>query len=93
MIPTSLIGRLVDNHGILHIIAGVGDDGDDGVDTKRILVDAVLLVRLVADQRRLNVLNAVDFVVDTVGEGVERRAHRLLTHLTLVHVTRTLVEI
>ena len=73
----------VDNHGILHIVTSVGNNGDDGIGTQRVVVDVVLDVVFVSHERRLRVLDAEHLVVDAVQERVERRAHRLLTHLAL----------
>ena len=44
-------------------------------------------------QRRLGHVNSVRFVFGPVLRGVTRETHRLLGHLTLVHVPRGLIEV
>ena len=83
----SLKRGLVQDHGVLHIVARVRDHGDDRVRTLRILVEAVLNVATGPHERCLRREQPVQVVVGAVRQRVRGRRHRLLAHLTLVHVS------
>jgi len=52
-----------------------------------------VVVGLCLEQRTLREVDAVELVIGALVNGVAWRAHRLLSHLALVHVTRRLVEL
>jgi hypothetical protein len=55
----SLVGGLVEDHSVLHVVSGVGDDGDDGVHPVGEEVHAVLVVEVGSDDGRLTGLESV----------------------------------
>ena len=83
----------VDYHGVVHVVAGVGDDGNDGVHAVGEVVETVVVVEGRADNRGLTGLEAVGLVVGAVADGGAGGTHRLFSHLTLVHVSGRLVEV
>ena len=89
----SLIGALVDNHGILHVVTRVRDHSHYGIGPTRAHIEIIVQVLVRAHQRLLREQKSVDLVVHSVGVVVIWRAHGLLGHLTLVHVARRLVVV
>mmetsp|Transcript_90339 Transcript_90339/g.264307 ORF Transcript_90339/g.264307 Transcript_90339/m.264307 type:complete len:628 (+) Transcript_90339:235-2118(+) len=90
---STVVGGLVDEHCVFHVVACVGDHRDDGVGARGVQVAVRLVVHLRARHRLLGVHDAEDLVVCSVHVVVVRSAHRLLKHLALVHVARTLVVV
>mmetsp|Transcript_39634 Transcript_39634/g.84522 ORF Transcript_39634/g.84522 Transcript_39634/m.84522 type:complete len:429 (-) Transcript_39634:1217-2503(-) len=88
-----LVGGLVDNHRILHVVARVGDDCHHRVGPSGVRIAVGSVVHLCAHQWRLWVEDPVDLVVSSVGVAVVGRPHGLLQHLALVHVARALVVV
>lgn len=56
--PT-LVRRLVQDHRVLHVVSGVGDDGDDGVRAVGEEIEPVLVPQFRSDDRRLTGLESV----------------------------------
>lgn len=88
---SALICALVDDHGVFHVVAGVGDNGNHSVGAVRVLPKVVVTVFLGLNEGLLREEDPVDLVVHAVGVVVVGRAHGLLGHLALIHVTRRLV--
>ena len=86
-------GTFVDDHGVFHVVAGVGDDRHDGVGAVGVLVHLVGGLVSVLDNGRHGRLQPVHLVVGAVRQCHGGGAHGLLAHLALVHVSGTLVEI
>mmetsp|Transcript_75416 Transcript_75416/g.147656 ORF Transcript_75416/g.147656 Transcript_75416/m.147656 type:complete len:390 (-) Transcript_75416:20-1189(-) len=89
----SLVGALVQNHRVFHVVARVGDDGNHGVGALGVVVHLKLRVPTRLHQRRLRGLNLVRFVVRVLVDAVGRGAHGLLPHLALVHDAGALVVV
>mmetsp|Transcript_21691 Transcript_21691/g.36260 ORF Transcript_21691/g.36260 Transcript_21691/m.36260 type:complete len:388 (-) Transcript_21691:185-1348(-) len=89
----ALHAGLVDHHGVLHVVPGVGQHRHHRVRARRVLVHLVLLVDVVAGERALRGLDAVELVVEAVRVRQQGGAHGLLGHLALVHVARALVVV
>ena len=49
----SFVSRLVEDHGILHVISGVRDDGDHGIGTVREGIEAIFVMETWPHDRRL----------------------------------------
>ncbi len=81
------------DHGVVHVVACVGDDGHDGVSTVRVVIQAVFVIEGGTDDGGLARLEEVGFVVRAVFEGSSGGAHGLFAHLALVHVPGRLVEV
>mmetsp|Transcript_70617 Transcript_70617/g.216406 ORF Transcript_70617/g.216406 Transcript_70617/m.216406 type:complete len:960 (-) Transcript_70617:541-3420(-) len=88
-----LVGRLVDDHRVLHVVACVRDHCDHGVGPSGVQVAAHRIVGLGSHHRLLGVQDPEHLVVGPVLVVVVRRPHGLLQHLALVHVPRTLVVV
>ena len=88
---SSLVSSFVDDHSIFHIVSCVADDCHDSISSTGTQIEIILQVLCCADKGRLWEKESVDLVVHTVGMAVVRRSHRLLRHLTLVHVPRALI--
>ena len=89
----ALVRRLVQDHRVLHVVARVRDHSDDRIRAIREVVNRILVVQRRPHHRRLPRLQAVQLVVRAPLQGAAGRAHRLLAHLALVHVARTLVKV
>mmetsp|Transcript_63433 Transcript_63433/g.114346 ORF Transcript_63433/g.114346 Transcript_63433/m.114346 type:complete len:224 (-) Transcript_63433:196-867(-) len=90
---TPLVGLLVDNHGVFHIIARVRDHCDHRIGADGMLVAVYLVVLLRADYRALRAVDAEHLVIWAEVVVVVGRGHGLFQHLALVHVTWRLVVI
>lgn len=89
---TSLERHLIQAHGVLHIISCIRDDSHTGISTERVIVKPVVVVRLCLQERTLWKVDPIQLVVGSLVNRVTWCSHRLLTHLTLVHITRRLIE-
>jgi hypothetical protein len=56
---SSLVSRLVQDHGVLHIVTGIRDDGDDRISSVREVVKSVLVVQARSDDRGLTGLKTI----------------------------------
>ena len=88
---SSFVSTFVDDHSIFHIVSSVANDCYDSISSTGTQVKIILQVLSRADKGRLREKESVDLVVHAVGMTVVRRSHRLLRHLTLVHIPRTLI--
>ena len=86
-------GRLVQHHRILLVVAGIGGNGDDGVDAGGQLTEAQVLHAARGDEWFLWVEEHVRQRVHAHVVVGDVDAHRLLAHGALVRVTRRLVVI
>ena len=86
MREAAVVRRLVDDHGVLHVVARVRDDRDHRVGPRGVLVETVPIVVVVAHDGRLRRVQRVRLGVRPVRPRVEGRAHRLLAHLGRVRV-------
>jgi len=93
MAEAALIGTLIDDHGVLHVIAGIRDDGDDSVCSTWTDVKVIVEMLLRPDERLLREKESIDLVVHPVWMSMVRRTHCLLGHLTLIHVSWRLVVV
>lgn len=91
MAESSLIGTLVDDHGIFHVIPGIRDDSHDGIGPTGVLSEIIFLILVGVDQGFLREENAIHFIVHAIGVVVVGGTHGLLGHLALIHVTRGLI--
>eukprot|EP00958_Prasinococcus_capsulatus_P029961 scaffold7820_cov363-Prasinococcus_capsulatus_cf.AAC.5 len=89
----SLHGGLVDDHRVLHVVARVRQHGDDRVRSGRIVVHVIAVLHLGAADGHLRRVKAVHLGIRAVLIGGARSPERLLRHLALVHVARTLVVV
>ena len=90
---SAIVGPLVDDHRIFHIVASVADYGNYGIGAARAQIEVILQVLSRSHERSLREEQAVDLVVHSVGVRVIRCAHRLLSHLALVHVPWALIVV
>lgn len=88
-----LVGPLVEDHGVFHVVARVRDHGHHSVSALRVLVHFELSVPTGLNQRGLRGLDFVHLVVRSLVQAVHGRAHGLLAHLALVHDSGPLVVI
>ena len=88
-----IVGAFVDDHGVLHVVPSVANDGYDCISATGAQIEVIVEVLGRANQRRLWEKQAVDLVVHSVGVRVIRCAHRLLSHLALVHVPWALIVV
>jgi len=88
---TSLIGALINNHGVFHVITCVRNDSYNSIGATWVLSEVILLIFVGVDQGLLGEEDTVHFVIHTIGVVVIGRSHSLLGHLTLIHVTRGLI--
>jgi hypothetical protein len=88
---TSFIGTLINNHGVFHVITCVRNDSYNSIGATWVLSEVILLIFVGVDQGLLGEEDTVHFVIHTIGVVVIGRSHSLLSHLTLIHVTRGLI--
>mmetsp|Transcript_81928 Transcript_81928/g.237584 ORF Transcript_81928/g.237584 Transcript_81928/m.237584 type:complete len:246 (-) Transcript_81928:1612-2349(-) len=88
-----LVGGFVDDHGVLHIVAGVRNHSHYSVGPCWVQVALRRIVHLCSHHGLLRVEDPEDLVVGPVAVVMVGRAHGLLQHLALVHVPRTLVVV
>mmetsp|Transcript_67566 Transcript_67566/g.162218 ORF Transcript_67566/g.162218 Transcript_67566/m.162218 type:complete len:225 (-) Transcript_67566:1626-2300(-) len=84
---------LVDHHGILHVIACVGNDSNNGVGARGVSIESRAFVHIRTHQWLLRRHYSPCLVVGTIRIVVEGRSHGLLQHLALIHVPWTLVVV
>lgn len=77
----SFVCRLVEDHGVLHVIPSIRDNGDDGVGSVREGVHAVSVMKGWAHDRTLSTLKSIELVVCSMPQRRRWCAHRLFTHL------------
>jgi hypothetical protein len=91
MTKTTVIGSLVDNHSIFHVITSVGDNSHDSINSTRTLLEVVLTEGFSSHDRCLREQKSINFIIHSERMVVVRCSHGLLSHLALIHVSRTLV--
>ena len=89
----AIVGAFVDDHGVLHVVSGVADDGYDCISATGAQIEVIVEVLSRANQWSLWEKQAVDLVVHSIRVRVIRCAHRLLSHLALVHVSWALIVV
>ena len=89
----SLVRALIYDHSVFHIVPCVADDGDNSIRPRRTQIEVVLQVLGRANQRGLREKQPVYLVVHAVRVAVIGRAHGLLGHLALVHISGALVVV
>jgi len=87
------VTAFVDDHRVFHVLAGLTHDSHDCIGARRLLVQVVVFVVLSADQRQLRELEPLRLTIEALKLVVVHVGHRLLQHLTLLHVSRRLVVI
>jgi hypothetical protein len=93
MSKSSLITTLINDHGILHIIASIAEDRNDGITTTTIVPKPKAIINLTPDQGFLTLQNPIQLIIKPIIIVQNTSAHCLLGHLTLIHVTRGLVVV
>ena len=93
MSKASLIGRLIDDHGVFHIVSSVRDDSHNCISPTWAYVKIIFKVLASAHQWPLRKQKSIDFVIHSIRVVMVRCSHSLLGHLTLVHITWTLVVV
>mmetsp|Transcript_110306 Transcript_110306/g.296034 ORF Transcript_110306/g.296034 Transcript_110306/m.296034 type:complete len:363 (-) Transcript_110306:532-1620(-) len=93
MPKSTLVRRLVDDHGVFDIVSSVCDNGDNCVGATRMGIGLAISVHLRRYNRKLRRLEVEHLIVDPSLVVVIRRPHGLFEHLALVHVAWTLVVI
>lgn len=93
MAESLLVGRLVDDHSVFHVVSGVGKHGYDCVGAGVVVRELEVFIELGAHQWFLAVEDAVELVVEPVVPVEHASSHGLLGHLALIHVTRGLVVV
>lgn len=93
MTEATFVCGLVDNHSVVHVVSGVGDNSHNCVHTVGEVVQTVGVVERWSHNGRLTRLDAVQLVVGTVSNRGTWRTHGLFAHLALVHVTWRLVVV
>jgi hypothetical protein len=56
---TSLVSRLVQDHGVLHVVPGIRDDGDNGVGAVREVVESIVIVQVGSNHGSLSRLKTI----------------------------------
>lgn len=84
---------LIDHQTIFLVITRVGTNGNTAIDTGRKLSELQLLHSLRTHKRSLRVVENMTSRVESLVEGTDVHTHSLLTHRTLVGVTRGLVVV
>ena len=91
MCKTSVICTFVNNHCIFHIISSVGDDSNNSIGSTWTQSKIIIIEVYSSYQWGLWKKQPINFVIHTVWMVVVRSSHCLLTHLTLIHVSGTLI--
>ena len=79
--------RLINDHGIFHVVAGVGDDSDNGIGAHGKIIQTYIVMMYGSEQRRTRRLQTIQLVGGLFGPIQAGCAHSLLAHLTLIHVS------
>lgn len=93
MCKAPVIGTFVDYHSVLHIVACVAYDSNNRIRTAWTQIEIVLKVLRCSNKRRLGKQQPVNFVVHAVRVAMIRCSHCLFCHLTLIHISWTLVVV
>lgn len=87
------IGALIDNHGVFHIISGIGEHSNNSISAGVVVTELEILIEFGPDEWFLAVQNTVHLVIKPVIPVQDTGPHGLLRHLALIHVTWGLVVV